>query len=218
MKTVRQNMAIAVVMIGMTCVCALAQDSFQEFSLSAHWLSPSRDTDWSSASGVEAQVQFWHTRNTGMALAMGAETWNATDDVYEETGPSSYTYSAVGGDASVTLLGVSALHRAELMEGLNILMDAGIRWAFISSNIRSDAVYEDAAGSTYVSDTIEIEDTVLAVVGVHLEGNLNENVSIRTGLSYRIDLSKPEETFIGESIGETSFQAVSFSVGVACAF
>lgn len=209
---------IAFVAMGIISAQSIAGEQSQEIVVIARWLSPTREMDWASGSGVEAQVRFWQTERTGIALTAGGETWTAVSDVYEEASDSSYLYSATSGDTSVALLGISVLHRSLLMEGLSILMDLGVRYAFIESALQSEVFYEDASGSVALVDTIEIDDTVLGVAGVSLDAHLNDTVSIQAGVSYQVDLSKPAETFAGEFIGDTSFQAVSFNLGIACVF
>lgn len=183
-----------------------------------NWLAPGKGEDWSSAAGVEMQARFWQAERVGIALSAGCDAWNAVNDVIEEEDEEAYLYTSVSGDAVVTPVGLSMLYRSEVMEDMNLLFELGFRYAFVDSSVYSEAVYEDDAESISYADTVSIEDAMLAVIGINLEIKANEQLSVEFGLRQQFDLGKPREKFVGQDIGETSFQGTAFTVGVVMSF
>lgn len=190
------------------------------FDLAAgyHWLSPKRSADWSSASGIELQGRFWESEHIGFALVGAYDTWKAKTVVFEEETPTSYAYTSIMGDATVTSLGASLLYRSSSSGEVKLVMDIGLRYAMIYSAIYSEAAYDGRGGPNYLYDKIQIENTVLFTIRAGLEFELSDNVSLTVGAGYQADLNKPQETFAGESLGETSMDAVSYGVLLSCKF
>jgi hypothetical protein len=210
----------AAALMAVSPVRAVAADDKAPFDLVAgyHWLSPGTDDDWSDASGVEIQGRFWRDEHVGFALAGSFDTWEAKTEVYEEDTGSTYFYSSIMGDASVTSLGASLLYRSQPTEDIILGMNIGLRYAMVDSTIYAEAAYDGPGGPNYLYDKIEIENTLLLVIGGEMQFELSHDISLILGAGYQVDLNKPEETYAGSSLGETKFNAASFSILLACEF
>ena len=181
-----------------------------------HGLSPLRDADWDSASGIEIQGRFWQNEHIGLALVGSFDAWKAKTAITEVDDGHAYTYTAITGDATVTSLGASILYRTGSSGDVKLIIDLGLRYATVNSSVYSEAAYDGSGGPNYLYEKIDIEDTLLFVAGAELEFQVTENASLILGVGYQVDLNKPEETFVGESLGETDLGAASFIIGFAC--
>jgi hypothetical protein len=198
--------------------CGAAEESSFDFVAGYHWLFPKKDMDWKSASGVEVQARFWPSEHLGFGLVAASDIWKAKTVITEEEGVDSYFYTSVWGDASVTSLGASLLYRSESSASVKLLLDLGLRYALVDSAVYGEAAYDGPDGSNYLNEKIDIEDTFLLVIGAGLEFEVTRNIALILGLGYQIDLKKPEETFAGESLGETSLDAVTCGLSLSCKF
>jgi hypothetical protein len=68
----------------------------------------------------------------------------------------------------------------------------------------------------YSYETIEIDNTVLFAAAAVLEFDMTKNISLDLSLGYLADLNKPEETYLGESLGDTDFGAFTFGIALVC--
>lgn len=55
-------------------------------------------------------------------------------------------------------------------------------------------------------------------MGLSLEGSIDEPLRFMAGVSYQFDLTEPMETFDGEDLGATCFDAVVFKIGFSADF
>jgi opacity protein-like surface antigen len=220
MKTNRQaslQAMIAVLMSGVLCAAAAEESSF-ELVAGYHGLSPKKSADWKDAAGIEIQGRFWQNEHLGFALVGASDTWKARTEVVEEDTGDTYFYTSVSGDASVTSLGASLLYRSESSAEVKLVLDIGLRYALIDSAVYGEAAYDGPGGPNYLYEKINIEDTLLFVLGAGLEFEMSRNVSLILGVGYQVDLNKPEETFAGESLGETGLDAVTYGILLSCRF
>ena len=221
MKTNRQisvKAMAAVLMMGVCCSGAVAQEKSFDLVAGYHWLTPKKDADWRSAGGIEIQGRFWQNEHLGFALVGDFDTWNARTEVTEIDTGDTYTYTSVKGDASVTSLGASLLYRSESTAEVKLVMDLGLRYALVDSAVLGEAAYDGPGGPNYLNEKINIENTLLLVAGAGLEFEVTRNVSFTLGIGYQVDLKKPEETFAGESLGKTGLDAVAYNILLSCKF
>ncbi|MDD4871365.1 MAG: outer membrane beta-barrel protein [Kiritimatiellae bacterium] len=219
MKTNRQILTytLAGIMI-FGVVCAGAEEKSFDLVTGYHWLSPKKDMDWKDASGIEMQLRFWQSEHLGFGVVAAYDTWKARTEITEEEGVDSYFYTSVFGDASVTSLGASLLYRSESSASVKLLLDIGLRYALVDSSVYGEAAYDGPGGPNYFNEKIDIDDTVLFVVGAGVEFEVTKDIALILGLGYQIDLKKPEETFAGESLGETGLDAVKYGLSLTCKF
>ncbi|OGV67615.1 MAG: hypothetical protein A2283_07605 [Lentisphaerae bacterium RIFOXYA12_FULL_48_11] len=221
MKTNRQIPVYAMTLalaLSSWSACASAQEKTFDLVAGYHWLHPTKSEDWKSAGGIEIQARFWQNEHLGFALVGAADTWKAKTEVYEEDTGDTYFYTSVDGDASITTFGASLLYRSESHADVKLVLDFGLRYALIDSSVYGEAAYDGPGGPNYLYDTIDIDNTLLFVLGGGIEFTVTENIAFTLGVGYQVDINKPEETFVGESLGETGLDAVSFGMLINCRF
>jgi len=215
---IQATVMLTVLAIGSQYANAVEKDEAFDLVAGYHWLSPGTDEDWSGASGAEIQGRFWRDDHVGIALVGSFDTWEARTEVYEEDTGDTYAYTSIMGDASVTSLGASLLYRSQPTEDIILGMNIGFRYALVDSTIYAEAAYDGPGGPRYLYDKINIDNTMLLVIGGEMEFELSHDISLILGAGYQVDLNKPEETYAGSSLGETKLNASSFSLLLSCAF
>ncbi len=197
---------------------AWGHESKADVMVRVQGVAPIEDGDWDSGTGLEAQLRFWGSDHVGLSLALGAASWDAVGEYVEEWDEVSYYSSIVDGDASLLRVGASLWARSPLSRHTALTVEAGVRYLSIDSSIDTSVYYEEGADVFSSDDVIEIDDAWLATVGIYLEAEMANHVSIQAGLGYDFDLTGPGETVLGESIGDTSFSGLLFGVGIAVGF
>lgn len=208
-----------VLALSLVAAAAVAEEQGDtETAVKIYALSPGRSEDWSSGSGVEAQLRFWGETGCGMALAFGYESWPAIPVHSTEEDEHGYMSTSISGSAELLPVGVSWVYRDTMSEQVQLTLEAGLRYLFVDSNVGVEVDLVDDQGAAFIRDTIETDDSILAVFGVGLRVRLAENVTLQAGLGYRLDMVKPREYLLGEEVGRTSFQASSAGLGLAWSY
>lgn len=207
---------LMVLALGLCGTAVHASDDTFELVVGGHGIAPTRSADWNTAGGLEIQGRFWPSEHIGLALAGGFDTWRAKKAVTEMDDGQSYTYTAIAGDASVASLGASLLYRTSSAGDVNLILEFGLRYAAVESSVYAEAAYDGPGGPNYLYEKIDIANTMLFVTGVSLQFQATESVALTLGVGYQVDLLSPEETYAGESLGNTDFGATLFTVGLAC--
>ena len=221
MKTVKQinvYAAALVLILGSWNNYVSAQEKSFDLTAGYHWLHPTKSEDWKNASGIEIQARFWQNEHLGFALVGAADTWKAKTEISEVDTGDTYSYTSVNGDASITSFGASLLYRSESHADVKLVLDLGLRYALVDSSVYGEAAYDGPGGPNYLYDKIDIDNTLLFVLGAGVEFEVTDNIAFTLGAGYQVDINKPEETFVGESLGETGLDAVSFCILLNCKF
>jgi opacity protein-like surface antigen len=221
MRTNRHVQAYALasfLVIGALCASAGNETEGNSVDIVAgyHWLTPRKDMDWKDAGGIEVGARFWMNKHIGLALAAASDTWKARPETVEEDTGDTYLYTSVTGDASLMSLGASLCYRSDPAASVKLIMEMGLRYAMVDSSVYGEAAYDGPGGPNYIYEKIDIDDTMLFVVGAGVDFEMTKNVSLILGVGYQVDLKKPEEMFAGESLGETGFDGISLGVALCC--
>ena len=212
------TMKLATMGVLLLAVGAYAQQGESELALRFRGLAPERSEDWDSAAGAELQWRHWGNANAGFALAGGVATWKALRDFVEDDSAAGYYSSLIEGHAQMGSVGASLLARGALGPGVDLVAEGGARYLFVNSDVTARTYSEDRSGARSSSDTLEIDDTWVGLIGLSLEAELSGALSLHGGLEYQFDLGAPHETYLGRDIGETSFSAASVVLGVTMRF
>ncbi len=194
-----------------------ADESSSDVVVRFQYVAPAESEDWDRAVGLEGQFRLWGSKNVGVALAVGYQSWAAVEDSYVDDSDGYYS-SLIEGDAAVMPVGVSLLGRGEFMEDVNIVVEGGLRYAFVDSSIESSTYYERGGVGDRTVGTIDIENAVLGILAVELDMRVSENLALTLGIGYQLDLSGPKETYLGESIGDTDFSGTLITAGACLTF
>jgi hypothetical protein len=189
-----------------------------DFHVAVGFISPSDSEDWDAGTGVELQLRFWQSRRFALVAALGMESWDAVHEFVEDGDDSFYSLTDIDGSVTVLPVGLSLLFRSDPDKDISLTCAAGVRYAFVSSDVTAYTYYEDALGPLEVSDVIEIDNTVLAVVDLGLEFPVEQGISLSATARFQKDLLEPDETYQGDSIGSTRLDAFSFLMGFSWQF
>ncbi|MGQ9662667.1 MAG: hypothetical protein ACUVWX_10090 [Kiritimatiellia bacterium] len=189
-----------------------------EVTVQGQALLPGRDEDWASAGGFDAQLRFWQTENMGIALVVGAASWKAVAEYSESDDGETAVATSIDGSAHLLPVGLSLLYREETGQTATIMLEAGIRYVLCDSEVRVKAAYATDETSGLRHGTIEIGNTLLAVLGLGFDIVLSKSIGLLVGIHYQFDLLKPEERLWGQSLGSTSFDAAAASIGLRLSF
>ncbi|TFH17513.1 MAG: hypothetical protein E4H02_02770 [Lentisphaerales bacterium] len=204
--------------LAMLAVPLFAQDMRTEMAVKLNSLLPSDTDSWDSAANLEIQTRFWGDSQLGAAVSIGFGTWVARSEYVEEEDEIGFYSSAIYGNVSEVPVGVSALFRTRVNPTVSLVFEAGIRYVFIDSSITVEIAEGDDAGSSYSRERIDMDNAVQGVVGLGIEGMIDESIRVFGGLDCRFDIVESHERFLGEDLGPTSLRAVSANIGVAWAF
>lgn len=207
----------------MTTVLASAGFTSDKFGISgsAIFYMPGEDENFDSGFGAEAQACFWanEKETVGVALALGAASWKVKEysDIFN------YGIAAVGmsSDGDVTLLpfGGSILLRPLNNPKLALTVELGARYVSVNSEVTLEYAEASAYGQYFYSKGIaEIEDGIVGVAGLNIEGRLHEQVSVIAGVGYQFDISKGDATWMGVDIGENELKAAMVKTGIGIHF
>jgi hypothetical protein len=197
---------------------ALAGEPWSDTVVRYRGIAPSETMDWSYASGIEAQIRFWGPRNRGIALTVGYDMWTAAGEFLEEEDEYGYYSVLVSGHTALMPVGASLLHRMDLGEFVSLTFEGGLRYVFVESSVNVETEYEDDYEYSYNRDTLEADDTYVAIAALHMEAEWAEDLLITGGVGYQFDLGESNERLLGEDLGTTSYQGLFANVGLVMKF
>lgn len=206
------------VVLAMLAGPLFGQDMKTEMAFKVNSLLPSDKESWDSAANVEIQARFWGDNQLGAAVSIGFGTWVAQGEYFEEEDEVGFYSSAIYGNVSEVPIGLSALFRTRINPTVSLIFEAGLRYVFISSGINVEIAEGDETGSSCRVERIDMDNAVQGVVGLGIEGSIDDSIVIFGGLDCRFDLVESHERFLGEDLGPTSLRAVSANIGVAWSF
>lgn len=177
---------------------------------------PKDDDDYDYGFGLEAQARFWLTKQIGLALSLGAASWQVKDQ-------DGYYYDAymvegvhVEGDLTLLPIGGSILLRPLKMEKLDLVLELGVRYVFADSDITAEVGAADIFGNwAYAYDTVDVDDGFVGLVGMELAFNVSKEASLFLGVGYQFDISKGDMTWMGYDIAENELAAFLVTFGLA---
>ncbi len=197
-----------------TCVLAQTESSNADLSVGAIYYSPSDDESYDNGFGGEAQIRFWQNANVGFGLALGAASWQINDFEEIESDGVVAVGTSIDGDVTLIPVGGSIFFRPTINEKVSMTIEAGVRYVIVDSQIDVEIAAANAFGAVAGrKDSIEIDDGVVGVIGVNIEGHLSKQTSMFAGLGYQFDLSKGDAEYLGEDFGENELEALLIKAG-----
>lgn len=179
-----------------------------------------QDDNWESAYGLDVQLVNWMSPAVGMAACVGVSQWNAYDTGLAEYYPSSGTSvsARIDGDATVFPIGLSMLLRPISNHAAEVTLEAGFRYAVVSSDVSARYRIDDESGTVYGEDRIDLEDGFYGLVALDVAFPLSRFAKIGVGVGYQFDISKGDADFYGANIGENGFEASIVRIGFQAGF
>jgi len=209
----------AIVVFILLATAAHAGEGEARFLLSS--ISPLSDDDnWESAFGFDIQMVNWFSPAVGVAAVIGASQWNARDvDLYDYYPDSQTSVAAsLAGDATVFPVGLSVLLRPLRSRGAQVTIEAGARYAIVSSDVYARYAIESASGREYVQDRIHLDDGFYGLLAFDIGFPVSRFSEISLGAGYQFDIARGDAEFEDTNIGNTEFEAAIIRLGFNARF
>jgi hypothetical protein len=180
---------LAAMMVTVSAVSVFADQPKREsdIGLNATYYKPGKDDRYGNGYGADAQMRFWQNQSVGLALSIGAASWQV--DEQEEIVSDGFTAVGMSIDGDVTLipLGGSLLFKPVNDDKISLSLEAGLRYVIVDSGVDAEVAAANATGALVaMKDTVEIDDGVVGVLGANIEGRVSKTISLsRRWLSIR---------------------------------
>ena len=133
------------------------------------------------AYGVEVEYRNWFWDPVGFALSLGVSSWEAKGG---SSGVDSTELKNLGGQLTAIPVGPSIIYKIADVTDWNLTTEAGVRYVFAQSAVNYRRTATDESG------TLDIEGSVIAVLGLDYERYFGVGKSFFVGAGYQIDLEK----------------------------
>jgi hypothetical protein len=210
---------LAVLVLVFITTVAHANSGEVRFLLSS-LIPESSDDNWESASGLDIQLVNWVSPAVGIAAAIGASQWNASEvelmDYYPDSGTS--VMACLDGDATICPIGLSILLRPMKSRAAEVTIEAGARYAIVNSDVSARYTIRDAAGTEYGQDRIHLEDGFYGLLVMDIAFPVSPYAKVSLGAGYQFDISRGNADFNDTDIGNSEFQASIVRIGFNARF
>jgi len=222
---VTKKWMMGMVTVGMLAAGLLDAAAYTQLKFGGEGVIPGDDS-WDIGYGASAQVIFWTDSGLGLALSAGAQIWDVNDDVtgyVEDVGGGFVAKYREGfeGDAVMLPLGASGLYRIALGETTSLILEGGLRYVIVNSNVKFVEAFEvdDATGNALVeamSYDIDLDNGVVGLVGGDFEVALSESFNLFAGAGYQFDVLKGDISVVGiDSDVENELKAFYARAGIS---
>jgi len=219
MKTLTITTITAMLIAGTVVAQDTKPKTSTEFACALQYYMPGEDDDYDSGFGAEAQVRFWQNQNLGFALAGGLANWN----INEQEAVVSDGFIAVGvsieGSVLLVPIGGSILFRPTLGDNLSLILECGLRYVVVESDVEVTFAAANAFGAVVGGTAdIEIDNGLVGLIAANLEAELSPGFSLLGGVGYQFDIAKGDAKWMGEDLGENELKAFFIRAGLAINF
>jgi hypothetical protein len=164
--------------------------------------SPNDDEQWKAARGIRLQYTYWYEPDWGAAFGIGAETWDAKEEISVEAGdlPDGFSYGYAWrqkGSATVIPLSASLIWRHVFDPCWSIRVESGLAYLIVNSQIE----FEEGVAIGANGEVLEVEE-------FRSEVDIQSSLMWTGGLDvhYRMQ-SMPEYSFFAGIGGRLSLSA-----------
>jgi hypothetical protein len=131
------------------------------------------------AYGVEVEYRNWFWDPVGFALSLGVSSWEVKSG---SSGVDSAEIKNLGGQLTAIPVGPSIIYKIADVTDWNLTTEAGVRYVFAQSAVNYRRTATDESG------TLDIEGSVIAVLGLDYERYFGVGKSFFVGAGYQMDL------------------------------
>jgi hypothetical protein len=179
---------------------------------------PHDDDTYEAGAGMEIQGRFWLTPHIGLALAGGGASYAIDEQDIQVVEAGLLLDGELEGDVGLSTFGGSLLLRPVLTEKIALTLEGGVRYVAVDSNAELEISAVRPGSRTYLRDTLDIDDGVVAIAAATVEINVAPQVSLLGGAGYQFDLEKGDVEFLDEDLGDNELEAILIQAGVAIRF
>jgi hypothetical protein len=186
-----------------------------------------QEVKWDSGTGLELQGVYWPDNSIwGYGLSVGTASWDIDDYFSVDFDPSGLDFiNSLEGDVDLTTFGISIFRKltANKDEAVkyNADLEAGIRYLSVDSGI--EGLFGVGIDGTIVDaqyQTIELDDSVVAVLALNGNYLLTETASVFATVGVQLDIDKgaADNEVPGTGTyeaGDSEYQAVYGRIGLS---
>jgi hypothetical protein len=182
---------------------------------------PGDSYTWDNGRSLEAQYAYWKTPNIGLAIALGAGSWNVNDSMdtgfLAGQGPS--VARKTGGSATMFPLGFSLLYNPDVQGviktdfdfgNIPLILEGGLRYVFVNSDIHTT----DNLGYTYLKKKVNIDNGLVGLVAADMLFPIPSRVKLSAGIGYQFDIVKGSIKWSGFDLGDNELKSVFLRLGL----
>jgi hypothetical protein len=179
---------------------------------------PHDDDTYEAGAGMEIQGRFWLTPYIGLAVAGGGASYSIDDQDIQIQESNLLLDGELDGDVGLSTFGASLLLRPVLTDRLTLTLEGGVRYVAVDSDAELEISAMRPGSRTFVHDTLDIDDGVVAIAAATIEINVAPQVSLLGGAGYQFDLEKGTIEFLDEELGDNELEALMIQAGIAIRF
>jgi hypothetical protein len=180
-----------------------------------YWFPGAGDTDlFDSGMGATVSYREWFSFPWGVGVNLGLAQWQV------DSGSRAFKYDMLtdyDGDALLIPLGLSLYFNAIDWDNWNLVLDTGLQYVFVDSNV---SVYNNEATDLGVKgrQDVDIGGAVLWNIGAEYEYMVSENIYVLGGLGFQTDMVNGDTDYAGGHLRDASFAGFYARLGAKLLF
>ena len=159
--------------------------------------------------GGELQYRNWGYDPIGWAVSVGVEQFKANSDSSDLGVPSIGDYD---GDLMLIPVGASLLYKLMDTPDWTIALEGGLRYVVADSSIDFQRTGEARR------ENLDVDDSVIAVIGADLERRVSEGAALFLGVGYNVDVVQGEIAIPGDTLKDNELHGAFVRLGARVAF
>jgi hypothetical protein len=178
----KKALIVSLIALATGAVTVRAQSTQYGFELrgSLNYWAPDFDL-YDYAYGVDIEYRNWFWDPVGFALSAGVSSWEVKNG---NSSVDSSTLQDLNGQLTTIPVGPSLLYKIADQTGWNVTAEAGVRYVFAQSAVDYRRVTTDESG------TLDIDGSVIAVLGLDFERCFDNGKSFFVGAGYQMDMDE----------------------------
>ncbi|MEA3267403.1 MAG: hypothetical protein U9P42_10760 [Candidatus Fermentibacteria bacterium] len=148
--------------------------------------------DFTPGFGAETQIRFWPKTNLGLAIA-GGMSFFTIDQLIATTGDPVKKEVAKEGTLLFFPIGGSILFSQNSNLNAEFILEAGVRYVFVNSNLEKVTTTTDSGSVTINKIKYDIGNGIIGLVSVSVVTELSQELNLSFGLGYQFDITKGGE-------------------------
>ncbi|MCK5133124.1 MAG: hypothetical protein KAR40_13340 [Candidatus Sabulitectum sp.] len=201
-KRIKYRSFRTITLVVLVCLLAAFPSSAQENHHSIQFLGTlqsymfNQHYDFTPGFGAETQIRFWPKTNLGLAIA-GGMSFFTIDQLIATSGDPIKIEVAKEGTLLFFPIGGSILLSQNLKHNAEFILEAGVRYVFVNSNLKEVTTTTDSGTVTIDKIRYDIGNGIIGLVSANVVTELSQKLSLSLGLGYQFDISKGNEVVFG---------------------
>ena len=221
-KRVKYRSFRAITLVVIICLLSVLPASAQENHHSIEFFGTlqsymfNQHYDFTPGFGAEAQIRFWPKTNLGLAIAGGMSFFTIDQLIATSDDPIKIEV-AKEGTLLFFPLGGSILFSQNSNLNAEFILEAGVRYVFVNSNLEQVTTTTDSGSVTTDRIKYDIGNGIIGLVSVYVVTELSQELRLSLGLGYQFDITKGNEVIL-DFPGEHELSSVLIRAGLITDF